>query len=260
MSSPELLTIIVPAYNEQALLATAIAELEGELTTSRQAYEILLVDDASGDQTGQIAEELANRQPKLRVVHRTVNGGIGAAIYSGIAEARGDVLIVSPVDSPLTAAQVRDYVDAAENCDVVVGRRDRRVGYAWWMRLGAAAYPALLRTLFRVPLHDFNWIHLYRRRIFERVTIEFGGIVFLAEVLIKAHDAGFRLREIPATMYGRTTRRPAISRPRVIWRTLRSVLRLWWQLRGPGARFRGEATARPFRRHGCTEMRSRGDG
>ncbi|HET8631268.1 MAG TPA: glycosyltransferase family 2 protein [Thermomicrobiales bacterium] len=238
MTSPDLLTVIVPAYNEEPLLATALADLERELAASGQPHEIVLVDDASRDRTGQIADELAATRPHLRVAHHAVNGGIGAGIRTGIAEARGELLIVSPVDSPLTAAQVRDYVAAADGCDVVVGRRERRVGYTWWMRLGAKVYPAMLRALFRVPLHDFNWIHLYRRRVFDRVTIEYGGIVFLAEVLIKAHDAGFTLREIPTTMQARTSGRPTVSRPRVIWRTFLGALRLWWQLRGPG---RGES-------------------
>ena len=235
MSVSELLTVIVPAYNEEALLATALASLERELAASGQPYEIVLVDDASRDRTGAIADELAAGSSTLRVIHHQVNGGIGAGIRTGVAAARGELLIVSPVDSPLTAGQVRAYVDAAADCDVVVGRRSRRVGYTWWMRLGAAVYRTLLRLLFGVPLHDFNWIHLYRRAVFERVTIEFGGIVFLAEVLIKAHDAGLRLREIPAEMEARTAGRPTVSRPAVVWRTFRGVLRLWWQLRGPGS-------------------------
>ena len=235
----ELLTVIVPAYNEEPMLAAALAALERELVASGQPYEIVLVDDASRDRTGRIADELAATSATLRVFHHEVNGGIGAGIRTGVAQARGEFLIVSPVDSPLTAAQVRAYVAAAADCDIVVGRRARRVGYTWWMRLGAGVYPAMLRALFGVPLHDFNWIHLYRRAVFERVTVEFGGIVFLAEILIKAHDAGFRLREIPAEMQARTAGRPTVSRPRVIWRTFRNVLLLWWKLRGPGARRRG---------------------
>jgi glycosyltransferase involved in cell wall biosynthesis len=236
MTSNELLTIIVPAYNEQLLLSSSLATLRHELMSGGQTYEIILVDDGSTDRTGEIADELADKWLTLRVVHHEINGGIGAAIRTGILEARGELLIISPVDSPLRATEVRAYVTAAEGCDVVVGRRHGRIGYTWWMRLGAAVYPVMLRILFGVPLHDFNWIHLYRRHIFERVTVEFGGIVFLAEVLIKAYDAGFRLREIPVRMEARPTGQASIRRPGVIWHTLCGVVRLWWQLRGPGGR------------------------
>lgn len=230
--------MIVPAFNEAPLLATSMAALQAELDASALRYEIVLVDDASTDGTAAIADQLAATGQLVRVVHHAVNGGIGAGIRTGIAAARGELLIVSPVDSPLRAEELRAYVATTAGCDVVVGRRDRRAGYTWWMRAGAAAYPALLRVLFRVPLHDFNWIHLYRKQIFERITIEYGGIVFLAEVLIKAHDAGFRLRELPVRMQARTTGRPTISRPRVIWHTATRVLALWWRLRGPGRRSR----------------------
>lgn len=226
----------MPAFNEAPLLAASMAALRAELDASALRYEIVLVDDASTDGTSAIADELAATGAFMRVVHHAVNGGIGAGIRTGIAAAHGELLIVSPVDSPLRADELRAYVATSADCDIVVGRRDRRAGYTWWMRAGAAAYPALLRLLFRVPLHDFNWIHLYRKQIFERITIEYGGIVFLAEVLIKAHDAGFRLRELPVRMQARTTGRPTISRPRVIWHTATRVLALWWRLRGPGHR------------------------
>lgn len=230
--------MIVPAFNEAPLLASSMAALQAELDASGLSYEIVLVDDASTDGTAAIVDQLAATGPLLRAVHHTVNGGIGAGIRSGIVAARGELLIVSPVDSPLRADELRAYIATSANCDVVIGRRDRRAGYTWWMRAGAAAYPALLRVLFRVPLHDFNWIHLYRKQIFERITIEYGGIVFLAEVLIKAHDAGFRLRELPVQMRARATGRPTISRPRVIWHTATRVVALWWRLRGPGHRSR----------------------
>lgn len=236
MRMSELLSVIVPAYDEEQLFADAIATLERELAASGQPYEVILVDDASRDRTGAIADALAAASPAIRAFHHTTNGGIGAGIRTGIAEARGQLLIVNPVDNPLPAARVRDYVSAAADCDIVVGCRSRRAGYAWWMRLGAGLYPASLRLLFGVPLRDFNWIHLYRREVFDAVTVEYGGIVFLAEVLIKAHDAGFRLREIPDEMQLRTTRPPAISRPRTVWHTARGIFRLWRQLRGPGSR------------------------
>lgn len=226
--------MIVPAFNEAPLLARSMAALVAELSASDLRYEIVVVDDASTDATGALADGLAVDCANLRVMHHESNGGIGAAIRTGVAEARGELLIVSPVDSPLRAEELRAYVALSAVCDIVVGRRDRRAGYSWWMRLGAAAYPALLRLLFRVPLHDFNWIHLYRKSIFQRVTIEYGGIVFLAEVLIKAYDAGFKLRELPVQMQARTTGRPTISRPRVLWHTGTRVILLWWRLRGPG--------------------------
>ena len=60
-------------------------------------------------------------------------------------------------------------------------------------------------------------------------------LAFLAIV----NEAKKNIREIPAEMQARTAGRPTVSRPRVIWRTFRNVLLLWWKLRGPGARRRG---------------------
>src|SRR5688572_29956513 len=71
------LSILVKAFNEAPSLATVVSELQDAFATTSWAYEIIIVNDGSHDRTGEIAEELAKRDPRVRVIHHPRNRGIG---------------------------------------------------------------------------------------------------------------------------------------------------------------------------------------
>jgi len=99
-SGPFPLTVVVPAFNEEALLAGTVQSLRETLTALGLAAEIVIVNDGSRDRTGAIADELAQRHPPLVVRHQA-NQGLGGALRTGIAAARGDFVITWPADMPV---------------------------------------------------------------------------------------------------------------------------------------------------------------
>lgn len=230
-AGPATLSLIMPAYNEQALVEQAVRSVVRDLRAARLGFELVIVNDGSQDATGRIADALMREFTEIRVVHHQVNEGLGGAVRTGIRSARYDWLIVCPVDSPLTGEQVQRYVSATKEADVVIGCRPDRPGYSWWMRVGSRSYNAALRWLFGVQVNDFNWIHLYPRAMFNNISIESRGIGYEAEVLIKAWDKGYRIKEVHSEMQPRTRGVPSVRRPRVIARAMLEVGRLWWRLR-----------------------------
>jgi glycosyltransferase involved in cell wall biosynthesis len=207
------LSIIVPTYNEEAVLSLAVSELIGNLRKLNIRGEVLLIDDCSEDASGDIADTLSHRYPELKVIHHAANMMIGGALRTGISFASYENIILVPVDNILSSDQLKQFLTAAEHADIVCGYRSGRAGYSTSMRMLSKGYHALLVALFMVDLRDFTWIYLYKKRIFDCMSLKFNGIALLPEILIKAVKKGITITEIPCDMKPRTTGKATVSRP-----------------------------------------------
>lgn len=244
------LTVLIPAYNESAGLADGVRAVAGRLALLNIPAEILIVDDGSRDATPQLADSLAAPaappQPAVRVVHHPVNRGIGAAFATGVAHAAGEWLILIPADLAMDPADLAKYLAAAAQADVVVGNRSDLSDYSAFRRLVHYANITLLRLLFGVPLHQFQYISLYRLATLRQMDLEFTGSAFLlAEIILKAHALGARLVELPIAYVPRRTGRATGAKWPLIFATLRDLFRFWWRwvTRGPAAASRRRANA-----------------
>lgn len=225
------LSILVPAYNEEETLQAALEELIRAARAACEDFEIVVVNDGSSDRTGEILDQLAAELPPVRALHHERNQGIGEGITTAAHHAHCTQAIICPVDSPLSTEQIRVFLQAASPEVVVVGYRPQRLGYQAWQQLGSSVYSSLARCLLGLRLRDINWIHLYPTSLFDQVNIQFGGIVYLAEVLAKAQGLGYRFVEVESPMVARIKGVATISKPRAIWRTFWDLWRLWWSLR-----------------------------
>lgn len=218
--------MIVPAYNEEALLADAIRRLRHALDALQLAAEIIIVNDGSRDRTPAIADDLARELPHVVVCHQK-NQGIGGAFRTGTARATGEYLILWPADMPAEPNDLAPYVAQFGHADVIVGVRRARVGYNPLMLVNAWLYPRLVRTLFQLRVRDVNWIHAYRREQFLKIRLTQKGIPMLAEALVRLRDLGATFVEVDVAMKARTGGVPSASRFRVMWRTLAGIFSFW---------------------------------
>jgi dolichol-phosphate mannosyltransferase len=225
MSAP-VLSVIVPAFNEEALLDQAVRRLWSALDTLRLDAEIIIVDDGSHDRTPSIADTLAAELDQVVALHQS-NQGIGGAFRTGADRAAGDYLILWPADMPAEPSDLAPYTRGFGKADVIVGVRRARVGYNPVMRVNAWIYPKLVNWLFDLRLRDVNWIHAYRRSEFAKIQLTQRGIPMLVEALVRLRDAGATLIEVDVDMKARVGGVPSASRPRVMWRTLTGLYAFW---------------------------------
>lgn len=220
------LSVIVPAYNEEALLADAIHRLRRALDALQLSAEIIIVNDGSRDRTPAIADQLARELPRVVACHQQ-NQGIGGAFRTGVARATGDYLILWPADMPAEASDLTPYAAQFGRADVIVGVRRARVGYNPLMLVNAWLYPRLVRALFDLHVRDVNWIHAYRRKQFLKIRLTQRGIPMLAEALVRLRDAGATFAEVDVEMKARLGGVPSASRLRIMWRTLTGLFSFW---------------------------------
>jgi glycosyltransferase involved in cell wall biosynthesis len=229
-ADPQTLSVIVPAFNEERQLEESIRALRKTLDGTKTPAEIIIVDDGSRDRTGAIADSLAVLLKDLRVYHQS-NKGIGGAFVAGAALARGDYLMLWPVDMTASAADFSPYLARLGEADVIVGCRRKRVGYNVIMRVNAWIYPKLVFLLFRLRVRDVNWIHAYRRSEFLRIRLSQTGIPMLTEALVRLRDAGATFEEVDVEMKPRRHGVPSASRLRVMRETLTGLFSFWDQWR-----------------------------
>jgi glycosyltransferase involved in cell wall biosynthesis len=224
------LTVVVPAFNEETLLADSIRKLRSSLDAIGASAEIVIVNDGSRDRTGAIADELARELPGITVCHQE-NQGIGGAFRTGAARARGTYVMLWPADMPAEPADLAPYFVQFGTADVIVGVRRARIGYNPLMRWNAWIYPRLVRMLFGLNLRDVNWIHAYRRDLLLQISLTHRGITMLAEVLVRLRDRGAVFAEVDVAMKPRLGGIASASRWRVMWRTLTGLFAFWWAWR-----------------------------
>jgi len=227
------LSYFFPAHNEAANLRGLVEEALETLPGLADAFEIVIVDDGSKDDTPAIADELAAAHPEVRAVHHPVNLGYGAALRSGFAAASHDHLAFTDGDRQFKVADLGTLIDrlAAGSADAVVGYRIRRAD-PLVRTVYAKLYRLANRIFFGLKVRDVDCAcKLFTRRSLEGVNVESGGAFFSAELLIKLRARGRRIDEVGVPHYPRTAGSPTGAKPQVVFRAMRDFwalrLRLW---------------------------------
>jgi glycosyltransferase involved in cell wall biosynthesis len=220
------LSLVVPAFNEEALLEATVRSLRQACDGLQVGGEVIIVDDGSRDRTGAIADRLAGALSGVTALHQE-NRGLGGAFRAGAARAEGTYLMLWPADMPASAAYLAPFARQFGAADVIVGCRRRRVGYNLLMRANAWIYPRLVAALFNLDLPDVNWISAYRRDRFARIGLTQQGIPLLVEALVRLRDAGATFVQVEVEMKPRLGGVPSASRLPVMWGTLTGLLTFW---------------------------------
>ena len=241
------LSYFFPAHDEEANLPALVEEALATLPALAERFEIVVVDDGSRDATPRLADELASRHLEVRAVHHRTNLGYGAALRSGFAASRYEVLAFTDGDRQFRVSDLGRLLAALEPTavgtpaggtpardggpDVVVGYRMRRAD-PLVRTVYARLYRLANRIFFGLRVRDVDCAcKAFRRSALEGISVESGGAFFSAELLIKLQAAGHRIAEVGVPHYPRVAGRPTGARPSVILRAVRDFwslrLRLW---------------------------------
>lgn len=220
-----LLSAIIPIYNEEEILVSSVATTLHTLKSFTDNFEVIIVNDGSTDNSTALLNKNFQDTDRVSICHQPLNGGLGSAIRKGIEISQGTYIICVPADSPLTKEVFQKFFNHLQDGDVLVSYRRERLGYTWWMHLNSVTFHALVSLLFGMRLRDYNWIHLYHRKIFDegQIIINYKGIFMLAEVLIKAKRKGYSFFEFEVEQTQRLTGIASASKPANILRTLRDI-------------------------------------
>ena len=207
--TPRLISIVVPAYDEAWTIAEVIERIRAAPLPAPR--EIIVVDDASRDETAAIVEKLCLlNPPDLRLVRHPANRGKGAALRTGFADARGDIVIVQDADLEYDP---RDYPALLEpilegHADVVFGNRfhggPHRVLY-FGHYLANKILTFIANALTGLNLSDMEvGYKVFVADVVRRLTLSAERFGIEPELTIKVARLGARIYEVPIRYHGRT--------------------------------------------------------
>lgn len=217
------LTIVLPCFDEAENLSEAVAYATQAAERCAEAYEIVIVDDGSSDDTVALAGRLASRDAHVRLIVHAENRGYGAALRSGIAIGRMPWVLLIDADLQFDVGQLEEFLAPARAADLVVGRRIMPQGPAG-RRAGEALWNRFVRAAFDLPVRDVDCgFRLIRRDLVERLDLRAGGPLVGTELLVKSRDAGARVAEVPVRHRVRIAGCQTGPGPRLSVRTLREL-------------------------------------
>lgn len=227
--------VIIPTYNERENLPRVVPEV----LVQDERLEVLVVDDASPDGTGDLAEEMSAGEPRLHVLHREGKHGLGRAYLDGFAwgleDERYALFFEMDADLSHEPTHLPDFIEEAREYDVVVGSRyvgGRVTVVNWPMTRLLISYfgTAYARIVTGLPLSDATGgYNCFRREVLESLDlsrIESNGYAFQIELKLRAWRKEFRIVEIPIVFTERGAGESKMSK-RIVWEAVWKV----WKLR-----------------------------
>ena len=221
-------------WNEEAYVQRAVTAAREALENTAPDHEIILVNDASTDRTGEMADALAREDPRIKVVHHAQNRKLGATLRSGYAVATKELVLYSDTDLPFDFHEVARAVRLLEyqQADVLSAYRHDRTSEGLLRTIYTIGYSALIRTVFRLRFRDVNFsFKLFRRALLDRIVLKSEGSFIDAEFLVRARKAGAHVIQIGVDYFPRTRGQSTLASPTVILEILREMTMLWRELR-----------------------------
>lgn len=224
---PVELSIVLPAHNEEELLAETVDALTSGLRARGRSFELVLVENGSSDRTSEIAAALRDRCPELFILHR-VDADYGEALATGLERANGEYVVLFDVDYfdlgfldralRILADRRAEIVVASKRA---IGSEDRR---PLPRRLLTAGFTLVLRAGFALPVSDVHGIKALRRDSIARIAAQCRSrqSLFDVELVVRADRAGLVVAELPVTVAERRAPRTSVLR-----RTLATTLGLF---------------------------------
>lgn len=220
------LTIVLPCHDEADNVAAAVAQAEAAAARTSERFEIVVVDDGSGDRTGEIAGRLASTRPSVRLVVHPAHQGYGAALRSGIRDARMPYVLLTDADLQFDLLQLEDFLPLVGTADLLAGYRVIRMDPIV-RRIDATLWNLLVRVVFGLRVRDIDCaFKLVPRELVVGLDLGCDGAMISTELLVKCRRAGATVREVPVCHRPRAAGHQSGASSHVILLALRELAAL----------------------------------
>ncbi len=226
------LSFVVPAYNEEEFIESALGTIDTVVMRKKLTYEIVVVDDGSADKTLAKARIYAGKNGHVRVISYNKNVGKGYAVKTGFMKATGNVVFFADSDMEIDLGKVSDYIDALKHGDIVIASKkhdDSKVTVPLSRKILSECFNALVRLLTGVPLKDTqSGLKAMKKSAFININprLAVKRYAFDVELLSVANLYGLKVIEMPITI-----KLDAKFKPKEMWHMFMDLLGIAYRLR-----------------------------
>lgn len=227
-------SVVLAAYNEDDILKDNIENLIISLEKEFDDYELVLVNDASTDNTSEIMENFAQENSKVTVLQNIINLNFGTATLRGLKQAKKEWVIYISADMCITAEEIKDLINNANKKDVIVLKRTLYGGDSW-RKITSKINCFMLHVLFPKLTKDtpiLNYMQIFRRENLNIcIPLARSPIFVWPEMIFRAKLAGLKVTNLKHTPHIKKISRGSFGKPHdIIWGIydmLRFRIRLW---------------------------------
>src|SRR5689334_21685592 len=212
-------SLVIPMFNEELNIEHAIEAAVEALTKYTDDYEIIIVDDASTDDSPGLVRRAAEENPRIRIIRHAKNRKLGGSLKSGFAAATKDLVLYMDADLPFDPDVLGRAMRAmaVTGADLIAGYRLDRTLEGAKRALYSYLYNGLIGVLFGWPHRDINFsFKLMKRELLDAVELKSEGSLIDAELIVKAKNRGFTIQQIGLDYFPRIRGESHLSSPGVI--------------------------------------------
>ena len=234
-------SVVLPCFNDAPHLKENVERVVQTLDLLNAPYEVILVNDGSPDNTGIVAEEVAEflGSERIRVIHHAENRGRGAAFVSGAREAQGEIIGFLDVDLEVSSVYLVECVRMImhDDADLVVGQRHYRLHFGLIYRhVLSRSYALLVSTVLRIPssLDTESGYKFFKGSVLKTYleTFMHEGWFWDTEVVSRFYWDQRRIASVPCLFLRNADKTSTVRPIRDTMRYCRNLLAYWWASRG----------------------------
>jgi glycosyltransferase involved in cell wall biosynthesis len=233
MSRPSV-SLVIPMYNEELNIEQAVAAAVESLAKYSDDYEIIIVDDASTDDSPRLAAKLSEENPRIRVIRHPHNRKLGATLRTGFGAATKDLIFYMDADIPFDPDVLGRAIRALQvtGADMIAAYRHDRTMEGAKRAVYTLIYNWLIGFLFGWPHRDINFsFKLMKREVLEAITLKSEGSLIDAELVVKAKNAGFAIQQMGIDYFPRIRGTSNLASVSVIVKIIRELIKLYPEMR-----------------------------
>lgn len=219
------LSVFFPAYYDEKNISKVVDKAVSVLEElNLKDYEITIIEDGSPDNTDKVADELAEKYEKVKVIHHEQNKGYGATLWEGFSTAKFEYVFYTDGDNQFDLEELKKFVALVPYTDMVVGYRKKKQ-YSPYRKLTSFVYNHVLRWAFDIDYIDIDCaFKILPTEIFRKIKVGTKDAFIDAEIMIRADLMGYTSTEIGVKHLPRVDGVSTAARPSIIFRTIGEII------------------------------------
>ncbi len=223
------ISFVLPMFNEKDNIDNTVSAMRSIARELTDEYEIIIVDDASTDGSGEIIDEMALHDPLVRSFHMKKNTRFGGAFAEGFRRSTKDIIIYMDSDMPVRIEDIKDSLPLIKEHDIVTGCSKIRKGDTLKRKIISGTYNLLVQIFFNLDIVDINSGYKIIKRDFIKDIKFISHSPFVdVELFLHAKKKKGRIYQYPLIFISRTAGRSHIAHPSIVWATLVDMIKVWF--------------------------------